>query len=131
MIYADFPRSLLVAVSLALLAVRRFPASLARYAVSAENLADRFLEQRRRFERSRRSRPLPPIESLEQLHAAFKDLACPEGAASYHRAVSEAMRCDLEALAAFGRPRRRSSLRAEADRHWRRAADEAERLCAA
>ena len=107
-----------MAASLALLAVWRFPFRPAAYAARAEDLARRFLEQRERFGQSRRIRPLPSVCALEELHAAFKNLEWPDSAASWHWAVSEAMRHDIEALAAFGQPRLYQTLRAEADRYW-------------
>jgi hypothetical protein len=117
-IYAALHLPLLVAAGLALLAVWRFPSHLAAYAASADDLARQFLEQRERFEQSGRFRPLPPVQVLEELHAAFKSLLWPDSAASYHWAVSEAMRHDIEALATFGQPRLYQTLRAEADRYW-------------
>jgi hypothetical protein len=121
-ITAAFHWPLLVAVGLALLAVRPFPSHLLRYAARADELIGQFLDQRRLFEQSPRSRRLPEAGALEEVHAAFKALAWPDSAASYHWAVSEAMRHDIEALAEGPRrPGLAQGLRTEAARYWRRA----------
>lgn len=130
-IHLTFHWPLLVAASLALLAVRPFPSHLLRYAARADELIGQFLDQRRLFEQSPRSQPLPEAGALEEVHAAFKALECPDSAASYHWAVSEAMRYDVEALAqVLPRPGFSRGLRAEADRYWRKAEDEARRVVA-
>ena len=129
-IYAVLHWPLLVAASLALLAVRPFPSQLAHYAVRAEALTLRFLERRARFEQSPRTQQLPPLEELLEIHAAFKALAWPDSVSGYHWAISEAMRHDIEALRIFHHPRAYDALRAEADRQWLRAEDEAQRLSA-
>ena len=127
-IHAALHWPLLVAAHLARLAVRPFPSHLAAYAARAGDLARQFLDHRERFEQSGRFRPFPPVQVLEELHAAFKSLPWPDSAASRHWAVSEAMRHDIEALAAFGQPRLYETLRAEADRYWSRVEEEAGRL---
>ena len=128
-ITAAFHWPLLVAASLALLAVRPFPNHLLRYAARADELIGHFLDLRGLFEQSPRSRPLPEPGALEGAHAAFKALDCPDSASSYHWAVSEAMRYDIEALAdVLRRPGLAQNLRGEAERYWRRAEDEAQRM---
>ena len=121
---------LLVAASLALLAVRPFPTSLLSYAARAEELARRFRELLLPFASSARSLPWPPISELSNLHQAFKSLECPDEASAYHWAVSEAMRLDLDALACESYLERALVLK-EAERHWRRAAEEARLFIAA
>jgi hypothetical protein len=129
-IYAVLHWPLLVAASLALLAVRPFPSQLALYATRAEALTLRFLEKRSRLEQSPRSLPLPPLAELQEIHASFKMLVWPDSVSAYHWAISEAMRHDIEALRSFAHPRAYDALRSEADRHWLRAEDEAQRLSA-
>jgi hypothetical protein len=121
---------LLVAASLALLAVRPFPTNFLSYAARAEPLARRFLELSGRLTPSGRS-AMGPVESeLARLHETFKSLDCPDAASAYHWAVSEAMRLDLEAFALGGSWE--AALRGrEADRYWRRASDEARLFTAA
>jgi len=121
---------LLVAASLALLAVRPFPTYLLSYAARAESLVRRFLELSGRLPSGGRSAALPVRCELAALHEAFKSLECPDAASGYHWAVSEAMRLDLEALAARG-SWEAALRRKEADRHWRRASDEARLFSAA
>ena len=121
---------LLVAASLALLAVRPFPSKLFSYAERAEKLAARFLELRGGFLSGPRRFPWPPVAELASLHQAFKNLDCPDEARSYHWAVSEAMRLDLDALACESHLERALVLK-EANRYWMRASEEARRFTAA
>ena len=120
---------LLVAASLALLAVRPFPTKLFSYATRAEELAARF-RQLLGPAASPRSLPWPPISALSSLHEAFKGLECPDEASAYHGAVSEAMRLDLDALACESYLERALVLK-EAERYWHRAAEEAQHFTAA
>ena len=121
---------LLVAASLALLAVRPFPTSFLSYALRAEELAGRFRKLLGPFASSPRSLPWPPISELSSLHQAFKNLECPDEASAYHWAVSEAMRLELDALACDSYLERALVLK-EAERHWRRASEEARHFTAA
>jgi hypothetical protein len=121
---------LLVAASLALLAVRPFPTHLLSYAARAEELAARFRELLGLSASKPGSLPWPPICELSSLHQAFKSLECPDEARAYHWAVSEAMRLDLDALACESYLERAVVLK-EAERYWRRAADEARRFAQA
>ena len=120
---------LLVAASLALLAVRPFPTSLFSYAARAEQLAARFREVLGPFASGPRSLPWPPISELSSLHEAFRSLDCPLPASAYHQAVCEAMRLNLDALACESYLERALVLK-EADRYWRRAAEEARSFAA-
>ena len=65
---------LLVAASLALLAVRPFPTYLLSYAARAESLVRRFLELSGRLPSGGRSAALPVRSELAALHEAFKSL---------------------------------------------------------
>ncbi|MGH9398847.1 MAG: hypothetical protein ACRD00_00655 [Thermoanaerobaculia bacterium] len=101
------------------------------YADRAEDLARRFFERRGRAQQSPGRQPLPAERELQELHAAFKALDWPDGAAAYHWAVNEAMRHDIAALAACGQPGESARHRSDADRYWQRAEVEAERLSVA